>query len=115
LVDEIADELELDDVDFIPNDELEDALEDTTATPDQVEEVVRINTEARLDALKICFQVLAALALLGILPAGGLPPYRPGEVAPVPEPSAAERLKQMPARAAARVQTRGARGRARRR
>lgn len=115
LVDEIVDELELDDVDFIPNDELEEALDETTATPHQADEVVRINTEARLEALKICFQVLAGLALLGILPAGGLPPYRPGEVPPEPEPSPVERLKQAPARAAARVQNRSARERARRR
>ena len=113
LIDEIVDELELDDPDFIPDDQLEDALDETTATPDQADEVVRINAEARLEALKICFQVLAGLALLGILPAGGLPAYRPGEVPPVLEPSPVERLRQAPARAAARVQARGSRGRRR--
>jgi MFS family permease len=89
-----VDELELDDVDFIPNDELEEALEETTATPDEVEEVVRINTEARLDALKISFEVLAGLALLGIVPAGGLPPYRPGEVPSVLSQNVTEREEQ---------------------
>jgi hypothetical protein len=113
LVDELTDELELDDVDFIPNDELEEALDETSATPEQAEEVVRINTEARLEALKISFQVLAGLALLGILPAGGLPSYRPGEIRPVPEPSAGERIRQAPDRVATAVRSRGARRRAR--
>jgi MFS family permease len=115
LVGAIVDELELDDADFIPNDELEEALDETTATPEQAEEVVRINTEARLEALKISFQVLAGLALLGILPAGGLPPYRPGEVPPAMEPTTADRIRQAPARAAARVQAQSARRRARQR
>jgi len=78
--DEIADYIELDDVDFVSNDELEDALEDTTLTPEVADEVVRLNSEARLTALKISFQVLAGLALIGIIPAGRLPAYVPGEV-----------------------------------
>src|SRR5690606_10724879 len=51
--DEILDHVELDDVDFIPNDEFEEALEDTALTPDVVNEVIRLNSEARLTALKI--------------------------------------------------------------
>ncbi|HYI14600.1 MAG TPA: MFS transporter [Thermomicrobiales bacterium] len=78
--DEVVDYMELDDVDFVGNDELEEALEDTTLTPEVADEVVRINSEARLTALKISFQVLAGLALLGIFPAGRLPAYVPGEV-----------------------------------
>ncbi len=77
----LVDELELDNVDFIDNDELEVVLkEETKASEAQIAEAVRINTEARLRALKISFQVLAGLALLGLVPAGGLPPYRRGEV-----------------------------------
>ena len=48
--------------------------------PEQVAEAVRINTEARLQALKIAFFILAGLALLAIFPCGRLPDYRPGEV-----------------------------------
>ena len=39
-----VEEIDLDDVDFVSNDELEEVLEDTPATPEQVDEVVRINT-----------------------------------------------------------------------
>jgi MFS family permease len=95
LIDEIADELELDDIDFVPNDELADALDETNATPDQAEEVVRINSAARLDALKISFQVLAALALLGVVPASRLPPYRPGEVPAISEEETAQHPVQV--------------------
>ena len=45
-----------------------------------VAEAVRINEEARLRALKAAFIILAAIALLAIFPARGLPNYTPGEV-----------------------------------
>ena len=77
---DVLDYLELDDVEFIANDELEEALADTSLAPDVVDELVQINTEARLTALKISFQVLAGMALLGIFPAGRLPAFVPGEV-----------------------------------
>ena len=77
----VADQLYLENVDFISNDELATALtENTDATTEQIAELVRINTDARLRALTITFQVLAILTLLGIVPASGLPPYRRGEV-----------------------------------
>jgi len=41
---------------------------------------VRVNTEARLRALKIGLLVLAGLGLLAIIPAGRLPNYLPGEI-----------------------------------
>jgi hypothetical protein len=41
---------------------------------------VRINTESRLQALKIAFFILAGLALLAVFPCGRLPDYRPGEI-----------------------------------
>ncbi len=43
-------------------------------------EAVRINEDARLEALKISFLILAGIALLAIIPAFGLPPYLPDEV-----------------------------------
>jgi KUP system potassium uptake protein len=48
--------------------------------PEQVAEAVRVNTEARLRALKIGLQIMAGLAFLAIFPAGGMPDYRPGEI-----------------------------------
>ena len=43
-------------------------------------QAVRVNTEARLRALKIGLLIMAGLALLTIIPAGRLPNYVPGEV-----------------------------------
>jgi Na+/melibiose symporter-like transporter len=62
-----------DNITFVSNDHLQGALERTTATPHQVAEALRINTEARLRSLKICFLVTTGLALVAIFPAGGLP------------------------------------------
>lgn len=73
-------QVNLDNIDFISNQQLDDVLSTTTATPAQVEEAVLINESARLRALKASFLVLASVALLAIIPAGGLPSYRPGEV-----------------------------------
>jgi len=55
-------------------------LKSTTATPEQVDEVMRINVEARLRALRIAFFLLGSVALLAIFPSNRLPDYRPGEV-----------------------------------
>ena len=52
----------------------------TTATPEQVEEAARINTESRLRALKIGLLIMAGVALLAIFPASRLPDYKPGEI-----------------------------------
>ena len=41
---------------------------------------MRVNTEARLRALKIGLLIMAGLALLAIIPAGRLPNYLPGEI-----------------------------------
>jgi hypothetical protein len=64
-------------------------MEGTTATPQQVQEAVRVNTEARLRALKIGLLILAGLAMLAVIPAGRLPNYLPGEL-PGERPQAME-------------------------
>ena len=76
----IEEQLYLDNIDFVSNDDLDEFLEDTDLTPLQEAEVIDINTEARLRALKISFLILASVALLAIIPAGGLPNYVPEEV-----------------------------------
>ena len=83
---EIQSQVDLDNINFVSNDRLQSALERTTATPQQIAEAVRINTEARLRALKIGLLIMAGLALLTIIPAGKLPNYIPGEV-PSDQPS----------------------------
>ena len=68
-------QVDLDDIAFVSNDHLLEVLEETTAAPEQVTEAVRINTEGRSRALRICFLVLTGLALVAIFPAGDLPGY----------------------------------------
>ncbi len=87
--------VDLDSINFVSNDQLRTALEQTSANPAQVEEAVRVNTESRLRALKIGLLILAGLAMTAIIPAGRLPDYIPGEI---------------PARAPARGRKEGARG-----
>ena len=43
---------------------------------------MRVNTEARLRALKVGLLIMALLAMLAIIPASSLPHYVPGEVPP---------------------------------
>src|SRR5262249_23209846 len=61
---ELKSEVNLDNLAFVSNDRLRQALEGTSATSEQVAEAVRINTDARLVALKVTFFALAGLALL---------------------------------------------------
>ena len=77
---ELAEQFDLNNINFIRNEQLKERLQQTTATPEKVDEAVRINTESRLRALKIAFFILAGLALLAIFPCSRLPDYRPGEV-----------------------------------
>jgi MFS family permease len=67
-------QVDLDNIKFVGDDRLIELLQHTTATPAQAAEAVRINTVARLHALRISVLALAGLALLAIFPAGGLPP-----------------------------------------
>ncbi|MET0676513.1 MAG: MFS transporter [Bradyrhizobium sp.] len=77
---DLQSQVDLDRITFISNDRLRSVMEGTTATPQQVEESVRVNTDARLRALKIGLLIMAGLALLAIFPAGRLPNYLPGEI-----------------------------------
>jgi MFS family permease len=61
---------------FVSNDQLRGYLARREVTPDQVDEAVRINTDARLRALKLAFFAFAGLALLAYFPADALPGYR---------------------------------------
>lgn len=76
----IEQNLELDKIDFVSNDDLDEFLEEIDLTPQQEATVVDINVNARLQALKISFLVLAGIAILAIVPSGGLPDYLAKEV-----------------------------------
>jgi MFS family permease len=77
---ELKMEMNLDNVPFTSNTQLHNFLASTGATPEQVHEAERINTEVRLVALKVSFFTLSGLALLAFFPAGGLPDYMRGEI-----------------------------------
>jgi hypothetical protein len=68
------------DVDFVSNDELRSVLGATSARPEQVEELVAINEDARLRALRGSFLIVAGISLLAIFPAARLPKYVPGNL-----------------------------------
>jgi hypothetical protein len=68
-----------DNVNFFSNQPLEERLDWTITTPEQVVDAMRINEEARRLALKIAL-FAGSVALLAIFPSRQLPDYRPGEV-----------------------------------
>ena len=73
-------QINLDNVNFLTNEQVENALSQTTATPEQITEAVQINAEMRLRALRASLLFLASLALLAIIPAGRMPRYVPGDI-----------------------------------
>ncbi len=77
-------QVNLDNVNFVSNDQLDDVMAQTTATPEQIALAVSINEQARLRALRASFLILGAFALLAIFPALGLPDYAPGDEPPPP-------------------------------
>jgi MFS family permease len=77
---ELESKVLFDDVDFVTNDELRGVLGATSATPEQVEEAVAINEDARLGALRASFLIVAGISLLSIFPAARLPRYVPDEL-----------------------------------
>ena len=85
-------QVNLDTINFVSNAQLQQVMAATTATSEQVAEAVRINEIARLGALKASFLILAAIALLAVLPARGLPNYVRGEV-PTGEIAKTEKAK----------------------
>lgn len=85
--DSLKRQVNLDTIDFISNDQLDDVLAQTTATPEQVATAVQINEAARLRALRASFLILAGFSLLAIFPALGLPDYNPND-SPIPPATA---------------------------
>jgi len=105
LTPEIRESLNLDrGINFVTDDRLRAILEGTPATPEQVDEAVRVNEAARIRALKFGLLLMAGVAFLAIMPAGRLPDYKPGEMPDHPEPPSPDELK----RAAAEVEARDA-------
>jgi len=88
---ELSTQIDLDNgVNFVSNDRLRAFLETTDATPEQVEQSMQINSDARLRALKIGLLIMSLLSLLAIFPASRLPNHKPGEIPsnpPLPKPT----------------------------
>ncbi|MFO1128566.1 MAG: MFS transporter [Rhodospirillales bacterium] len=91
---ELQSQIDLENITFVSNDHLLNILEGTTATPQQVEEAVRVNTESRLRALKMALLVMAGVSLLVIFPARLLPGYKPGEIPDNPAPPGPDDLRR---------------------
>lgn len=80
LTDELTAQVDLGSINFVSNDQLDDVLGATDATPAQVEAAVALNEESRLRALQLSLLGLAALSVLAIIPAGRMPGRLPGEL-----------------------------------
>src|SRR5262245_34205229 len=93
LTPELQAQVDLDSINFISNDRLQTVLAGTTATPAQVAEAVRVNTESRLRALKIGLLIMSGIAFLSIIPAGRLPNYVPGEIPADQPPRSTQKRK----------------------
>ena len=65
---------------FIPDDDLERALEDAGVTGETATAIVEENEAARIDALRAALSVLAVIALLAMLLLSGVPTRQPGAV-----------------------------------
>jgi hypothetical protein len=64
---EIQTQVDLGNITCVSNNQLRSVMEKTTATPHQVQEALRVNTEARLRALKIGLLFMAGLPLLAVI------------------------------------------------
>ncbi|MCW4457594.1 MFS transporter [Microbacterium sp. MPKO10] len=80
----LVDQVDLDDVNFVSNDQLREVLDATDATAEEVDRAVEINADARLRALKLGLLILGGISSIAIIPATRLPKYRPDEI-PVPD------------------------------
>jgi MFS family permease len=77
---ELRDEVNLTNLNFMSDKVVTERLATTSATPEQLTEALRINGDARIQALKIGFLLMSALSLLAIMPCSWLPDYKPGEI-----------------------------------
>jgi MFS family permease len=80
-------QVDLDDVNFISNDDLRAVLAQTDATPAQVDAAVEVNEQSRLGTLRLGLLILAGISAVAILPASRLPRYKPDEI---PDPAPAD-------------------------
>ncbi len=87
-------EINFDRIDFISNDQLKEVLSQTSVAPELLDMAVAINADARLNALRATFLLLALISLLALIPSTKLPNYKPGEL------SAADIVSEKPPKTA---------------
>jgi MFS family permease len=71
---------------FVSDADLKAALEEARIPPGQVDEIVEVNSNARLEALQASLLVIAGVALLALFCAGGIPTRQPTTAPPEPDP-----------------------------
>ena len=71
----LIEQVNIDRATFLSNEQLEDIMAGTTASPRQLSEALKVNAEARLYALKMTFLLLATGALLMVVPVRRLPGF----------------------------------------
>lgn len=72
----LVQQVNFDNANFITNDQLKVVLKDKGATGAEADAAIEIFADARLRALRTTIMMLAALALLGLVPAGKMPDFR---------------------------------------
>ncbi|WP_244304512.1 MFS transporter [Leucobacter viscericola] len=77
---QLVSQVDLDRTNFVSNPQLKDMLEQTDATPAEVDAAVAVNEEARLRALKLGLLILSGISVIAIVPASRLPKFKPGEI-----------------------------------
>ena len=70
---ELVAQVNLDNVNFVSNDDLKGVLEATDATPEQVDAAVALNEESRLGTLRLGLLILAGVSATAIVPASRAP------------------------------------------
>ncbi|MFN8377291.1 MAG: MFS transporter [Anaerolineae bacterium] len=79
---ELVSAIDLNNVDFVSNDRLESTMTELNASPEDIVAAKALNETARLRALKVSFLILAALALLALVPSFLLPSRKLDEFDP---------------------------------
>jgi hypothetical protein len=75
-------------VPFISDAQLSKALAGTDLSPAVQQEIVDVNADARLEALRVALSVAAVLAAVALFFTGKIPTRPPGSREPVPDPAA---------------------------
>jgi MFS family permease len=86
----------INDADFMTNEQLEAALGDLVGSPAELAAATEVNAEARLRALQISLLGLSGLALLAIVPAGRMPGRMKGDLPEQLEPDDPDALPDEP-------------------